>query len=299
MTHYPPIAVFAYNRQDEIESSLLSLNANFNAEKFCIFIFCDGPKNSEDEKAVSATRRKIASLKNKLNFSKIILTERSNNLGLAQSIILGVSEVLKKYDSIIVIEDDLYLNKNFLNFMKDALEFYKYEEKIISVSGYAPRTDSNMDINFSVRASSHGWATWRDRWKEVDWNVPELSVDLNSRSFLKLLAVGGEDLKRMLLNYSKGKLDSWAIRFVYHQVKFHMLSVVPKNSLVEIGGNKLHATNTYNEKYLYKTKLETNEKISHRFKRFEEYDLNYLRQFRKNHSNLSRIKHKILKFLNV
>ena len=220
-------------------------------------------------------------------------------MGLAQSIILGVNKILEKHDSIVVIEDDLHLNKNFLNFMKAALDFYRDQEKIISISGYAPKTNSNEDVNFSVRASSHGWATWRDRWEKVNWSVPELSEDLNSRSFLKLLALGGEDLKRMLLNYSKGKLDSWAIRFVYHQVKFNKLSVVPKNSLVEVGGNKLDATNTNNEKYLYKTKLETNEKITHSFTSFKEHDLNYLREFRKNHSNFSRIKHKFLKLLNV
>ena len=56
MTPYPPVAVFAYNRKDEIERSLLSLNANYNSEKFCVY-FCDGPKSISDERAVLATRK--------------------------------------------------------------------------------------------------------------------------------------------------------------------------------------------------------------------------------------------------
>ena len=30
-----------------------------------------------------------------------------------------------------------------------------------------------LDYYLSYRASSWGWATWRERWMKVDWNVKE------------------------------------------------------------------------------------------------------------------------------
>ena len=41
-------------------------------------------------------------------------------MGLASSIINGVSKVIKTYDSVIVLEDDL-ITSAFLNFMNQAL----------------------------------------------------------------------------------------------------------------------------------------------------------------------------------
>ena len=53
-------------------------------------------------------------------FNKIEITEREKNLGLANSVIAGVSEVFKLYDKVIVIEDDIVFSPSFLSFMNKA-----------------------------------------------------------------------------------------------------------------------------------------------------------------------------------
>ena len=69
-----------------------------------IYIFSDGWKSLSDKNDVEAVRKYLKKIK---IFKKITIIERSKNLGLSKNIISGVSEILKKYKSVIVIEDDL------------------------------------------------------------------------------------------------------------------------------------------------------------------------------------------------
>ena len=48
---------------------------------------------------------------------KIVVIERKDNWGLANSIIDGVTTIINKYGKIIVLEDDLVTSKYFLTFL--------------------------------------------------------------------------------------------------------------------------------------------------------------------------------------
>ena len=55
---------------------------------------------------------------------------------LAASIIGGVTEVLDQYGKIIVLEDDLAVSEDFLQYMNDALDYFANDARVWSVSGY-------------------------------------------------------------------------------------------------------------------------------------------------------------------
>jgi|GEM_PF-4815558 len=50
-------------------------------------------------------------------------------MGLASSIINGVSAVIANHKKVIVLEDDLVVSINFLDFMNQALQVYEQEKK--------------------------------------------------------------------------------------------------------------------------------------------------------------------------
>ena len=83
--------------------------------------------------------------------------------------------ILKFVSKVIVIEDDLICSDNLLNFMNDSLDFYQENKDIWSISGYTYPLNSLKNYASSVyltyRGSSWGWATWKDRWDTVNWNM--------------------------------------------------------------------------------------------------------------------------------
>ena len=56
-------------------------------------------------------------LKNISGFKKITVTESPVSKGLAKSIIEGVSQVMREYGKVIVLEDHLITSRNFLCFI--------------------------------------------------------------------------------------------------------------------------------------------------------------------------------------
>ena len=128
-----PIILFVYNRPEHTRQTVEYLSKNKLAESSKLFIFSDGPKNDKDKQKVFEVRKYLKRIK---GFKEIRIIEREKNLGLANSVISGVSQIFQSFEKVIVLEDDIISSPSFLKFMNDALDFYKADEKIFSVSGY-------------------------------------------------------------------------------------------------------------------------------------------------------------------
>jgi hypothetical protein len=226
-----PIVIFAYRRL--INKTIESLLNNELARDSELYIFSDGNKNEKDLEDVREVREYLQTIE---GFKNIKIIESEVNKGLANSIIDGVSEVINKYEKVIVLEDDLIVSNDFLDYMNDALVFYKEDKKIWSISGYTPKLpcleNLNEDLYLSVRGSSWGWATWKDRWDTIDWGVKDFDELKQDRSLQNQFNIGGNDMFKMLELQMLGKIDSWAIRWCHSQFKFGMYTVCPKRSKV-------------------------------------------------------------------
>lgn len=240
-----PIAIFAYNRPKSLENLIYSLRNNPLYEDTETFIFIDGNKEDSDrivwEKVVGVAEKEKKRKKN----TTIITSE--TNKGLSKSIIGGVSFVLEKYDAAIVLEDDLVCMPNFLNYMNQAIRFYKDNKDIISICGYGLKIKKTYgyesDVYLSGRSSSWGWATWKDRWNSIDWNVKDWHEFSKNKQEIRAFNKNGSDLFSMLKGYIEGKNNSWAIRFCYSQFKQKKFSIIPFYSLIDNQGFGEDATN--------------------------------------------------------
>jgi len=228
-----PILLFVYNRPIHTKRTIKSLKQNQLSKKSNLYIFSDGPKNEKDIVKVKEVRKII---KNTDGFKSINIKSLKKNKGLAKSIISGVSKIIKKKKKVIVLEDDLLLSKKFLKYMNEALDFYKLEKKIWSISGYTPDLkvlkDLKEEVFFYPRASSWGWATWSDRWDEVDWNLDNYEIFNNSKEVLEFGRIG-YDMPVMLEMQKRDLVDSWAIRWCYNQFKRKKLTIYPYKTLVK------------------------------------------------------------------
>ncbi|WP_286007814.1 glycosyltransferase [Barnesiella viscericola] len=249
-----PVVIFAFNRPQALHRLIESLKLNALYQESEIFVYVDGPRSQEEQDHVNAVIDIAKEITSNVIASPV-------NKGLGTSIIQGVSTIIEKYGKIIVLEDDLVCTPNFLSYMNQALDFYEKDNRIISVCGYGlkikrPRGYTG-DVYLSGRSSSWGWATWKDRWEQVDWSIrdwAEFSVDRVRR---KAFNRNGSDMYTMLKGYMEGRNHSWAIRFCYNQFKLEMYSVCPFLSKVNNEGFGENATNCKQRYSRFKTELDT------------------------------------------
>ncbi len=251
-----PIILFAYKRPLELKATLQALQANYLASESDLYIFVDAARRPEDEPKVAEVRQLLDTV---TGFRSIHRDYAKANIGCADSVIRGISIVLAKHPSAIIVEDDLVTTPNFLDFLNQGLVHYAESRRVYSIAGYTfpfPRpADYTSDAYLIPRHSPWGWATWADRWQSIDWNMtdyPEFATDKQQQKAFKQ---GGSDLVKMLRDQMEGRADAWDIRFCYNRFKADGISVYPTVSKVQnIGfGNDATHTNVFNR---YKTQLD-------------------------------------------
>lgn len=231
------IVVFTYCRLDHTKVTLDSLSKNGGFREHPVIIYSDGPKIGHEER-VKSVRNFLREFEAKHNNVKII--ERKKNIGLEKSIISGITETLKNYPAVIVIEDDIRTSPSFLHFMSTMLSKYKDRNEIGSISGYTHNKNLmqvpesyKYDIFFMPRTSSWGWATWRDRWEDIDWGIKDIELFKKDKAIQKDFNKGGKDLSGMLIKQVEKGIDTWDIQWAYHNFKKNRLTIYPIVSYVE------------------------------------------------------------------
>ena len=251
MSNLAPIAIFVYARPEHTKKMMESLIENSSAKESPIYVFCDNAKKEKDIENVNEVRKYMHEIESKNIFKEIHIIEAEKNLGLANSIISGVTKIINEYKKIIVLEDDLVLSNNCIDYMNEALEFYEKNKKIWSISAYnvpieIPK-EYDKDVYLSYRGCSWGWATWYDRWNDIDWDVKDYKKFKISIKKRRRLNRGGNDMASMMDKQMQGLIDSWAIRWCYAQSKKDMYTVYPVKSLIYnegLDGTGTHQSNT-------------------------------------------------------
>jgi len=234
----------------------LRKNKLFRSSK--LFIFSDGPKDDDSEKSVKKVRNVLS---NYNNLKNIYISLNKDNKGLSTSIITGVSNILSDFKSVIVLEDDLITSTYFLKYMNNGLSLYENETDVASIHSYFyPVNSINQLPNyfFLKGADCWGWATWRDRWDLFENNPNELLNKINSMNLSNEFSLEKRaGFYNMLRDTSKGKIDSWAIRWHASMYLQNKLTLYPKVSFIHNIGND--GSGTHKAKTdSFKTKINLN-----------------------------------------
>ena len=107
-----PIVLFVYNRLWHTQQTVEALKKNKLADQSKLYVYSDGAKNEGTKIEVQKVREYIKTIN---GFSEVEIIEREHNYGLANSIIDGVTKVVKNHGKIIVLEDDLVSGPFFFN----------------------------------------------------------------------------------------------------------------------------------------------------------------------------------------
>lgn len=238
-----PIALFTYNRADHTAQVLDSLAKCARFAECSLHIYCDAPKTPEHAKAVEASRAVVRQRAASLGATVV---ERDTNLGLARSVVEGVSDLCNRFGRVIVLEDDLVLNPHFLDFMLQALDRYSDRENVYQVSGYMfpVQQQAHTDAFFLPLITSWGWATWQRAWRIFSWDATDAREQLKDPAVSKRFNLNNSyPYTAMLENQLSGATDSWGILFWWQVFKAGGLAIHPRRTLVWNGGFDRSGTN--------------------------------------------------------
>lgn len=248
-----PIILFVYNRPEHLRKTLGWLAQNKYADQSALYVFCDGPKlNAMPEQLdkVVAARAVVDELAVTPAFKEVHIIKHSENKGLGASIISGVTEVINKYGRAIVLEDDLQTSPYFLSYMNQCLEHYESRKSVFSISSLSrphPErfypTDYPYDVYCSLAHHPTGWATWADRWAQVDWECNDYNtIEQQSEmiSAFRRVEYGEWDALCKLKQTSQ---NLWSVRFSLAHFVNNAISICPIVSYINHIGWDSEATN--------------------------------------------------------
>ncbi len=243
MQNFAPIALFVYNRPEHTRRTIKFLQQNLLADESRLFIFSDGAKTSKDEKDVEEVRGLLRGI---TGFKSVEIVERKENLGLANSIIQGVTKLVNEYGKVIVLEDDLITSPYTLQYLNEGLRRYEGIDKVMHIGAYMyPLSSNNLPQSFFSRiATSWGWATWKDSWDNFQPDIDKLIQGFDEAAINEFSIEGTMNFWKQMKEFKLGKNNSWAIRWYASMFLKGGLSLNPASSLVNnIGhdGSGIHS----------------------------------------------------------
>lgn len=232
-----PVVVFAYNRPRYLSRLLGSLKGEGIQQ---LIVFADGPRSREDAAAVAAVRATLRDI----DWCKVELHERDENLGLGPSILQGMTEVFRTWEAALVFEDDMVIAPGAYGYLCRALEHYHGDRRVMSVTGWTLPAVTPDDVvdhpYFDGRAESWVWGSWARSWEGM---LDETAVDKIARceSLGRDVRRYGLDLPAMAQMEQSRRL--WAVRFLYHHLLHAGLCMRPPRSLVNHADQEGTGTN--------------------------------------------------------
>lgn len=205
-----PVALIVYKRPEHTRRTLDSLAANPGAAETDLIVFSDGPRSIADAAAVAATRQVVADAQ---GFKSVEIVERSSNIGLADNVVDGVTQVMNRFGRAIVLEDDIETSPGFLDYMNAALETYRDESRVWHISGWNyPISSEGLDDYFFWQVMNcWGWASWADRWQHYDRDPHRLNSEWSAEKVDSFNLGGGYDFFSQIERNAVGNLRTWAV----------------------------------------------------------------------------------------
>lgn len=220
-----PLVIFVYKRLDTLKNLVNSLLENEEAPRTDLIVFSDGPKNFSELNLVDGVRKYIIDLQ---GFQTVTIHTNSSNIGLANSILNGVSKIFSQYDRAIFLEDDHLVSRKFLFFMNLALRKYEHTESVGCISGFSYPTPFLMRKPYFLRgAEAWSFATWRRVWNSFEMDSLELKLKIDQLNKKSILNMYGYNFYKMLDSQIAGNIDSWGIRWWANAVYQDLLCLYP------------------------------------------------------------------------
>lgn len=188
-----PVALFVYNRPNNVREVVEALQKNYLASETELFVFSDAAKSERHTERVTKVRKYLKTI---TGFKSVTVIERSKNFYIERNIIEGVTELVNRFGHVIVLEDDGVTAPYFLTFMNNALSFYDATKKVMHIGTFTfIKMPDDYRKTFLWRYAENtggGWGTWKDRWEKfIYFKSEEIALAALTEKQKEYLELGG------------------------------------------------------------------------------------------------------------
>jgi hypothetical protein len=241
-----PILLIGYNRPNLLENQINILR---KIKPSKMYIAIDGPKKNhgEDTHLVEEARKKVDLVDWECNLSTNF---NIKNLGCAETVQSAISWAFTDNEFLIILEDDIEFNENFIKFCEKYLYQHSSNELFGSISGYQPINEELIKFEERLLCSKYfsgwGWATSREIWESYTTKNPKkinFSLFKIAQKYkFNILLILFESYNLYLIK--KGKLDTWDYQFSYFLYINNKLNIYPDKNLIKNIGFNSSGTHT-------------------------------------------------------
>ncbi len=232
ISEWAPVALFIYRRPEHARRMISSLQNCVGYPESPVFVFADGAAHPRDLRAVQETRVIAHSMLG----DRAVFLERETNIGVDRSVIAGVTQLCDRFSKVVVIEDDLVVSSQFLEFLNRGLQEFEHEPRVMQVSGHmfdVPEMRQQNEAIFLPMTTSWGWATWKRAWDQFDPSANGWRARLDDHEVRRRFDLDGHfAYSAMLARQMRHEVGAWDIRWYYSLFERKGLGLFPPRTLV-------------------------------------------------------------------
>lgn len=158
-----PVVIPTLCRYEHFKNCVETLSRCTLAEQTELVIGLDFPKKQVHKDGYKKIREYLDTIS---GFAKITVFTTDVNLGASKNVRRLIDYVYESYDAVIVTEDDNMFSPCFLEFMNKALDEYRDNIKVTSVSGYTAISYYGVTTNPLILThdySAWGYGVWKNK----------------------------------------------------------------------------------------------------------------------------------------
>lgn len=270
-----PILLIGFNRPHLIAKRLNELSAFPN---LTLIISIDGGAGKDIEIEMNRILQQLD--KYKIIDSNVQIIQHSHNMGCAEHVTKAIGNVLEKHQSVIVIEDDISVSKNFYNNMVNGMFAVENRTDIATIGGYsAIDIFSIFKVQNKFRETKYfnpwGWGIRNEIWKlyKLDISDGPLEEQLNdSYSWKSLSEKQRIYWIKLFKKVEKNPQLTWDIQMQFMCFKHELKNLLPLKSLIiNEGFGDSTSTHTTTPKPWWMPRKSSNELIQYKAGKITSY----------------------------
>lgn len=247
----PPVLYLIFNRPDLVEKSFARIR---DARPSRLFIAADGPRKDREGEAklCDQSRKVIESIDWKCDVQTLF---RNENLGCREAVSTAITWFFDNVEEGIILEDDCVADPTFFSFCSEILEYYRSDERIMSICGESYGNEETWrngnSYTFSGIPLIWGWATWRRAWKLYDIDLTLLDTADPEKWLTHHLgsSKAGKYWLAQLASARDGSCNTWDYQWFASNWRQSGLTIHPaRNTITNIGCDD-RGTHTFNPQW--------------------------------------------------
>ena len=177
-------------------------------------------------------------------FEKFEVWQRTENLGVAASVITALDWFFKYEESGLILEDDLFISEELLKFISSGLDSLELEEKVFSISGsnfFPHLSNENFLSSYFI---GWGWGTWRKRWERarVSYSKEIVRPSFSLNEYINFWNIGA-------YRCQIGTVDTWDLELTKFIRENELVNVISSCNLVSNFGFDEYSSHTRLKKF--------------------------------------------------